>query len=778
MKKQKKILSILTTLAMMCSIFASSLNISYANDTDVIKDPGLKKAIKEIFKIRKDDIRSKDDYIISKNDLLELEQLKVSSEYIVNDKLDITGLSGAQNLEILKINEPNSIGSIKSITLTPIDGEKEEEKALSELGNLSKLEELYIGNSKLNSVPITTDTIIFLALPDNNIVHFNSLVGYDNLEKLHLEGNNIGEEELGKLINYLPDTQKITTLALTSNNLKSIERLGTDSTKKKLENLKVIHLEENKIADFSPLKGYNLSNFVAENQTVEVIADKAEIDNTLKDNQGRIIPIQHTDIEYNNGKIKIKNFDKFNNNHKIEVYYNSNDNNPNNNPNHRISGKLEIIIRKYNTIGIDYSNPDVEITTNPKDKAQTGQEVTVNVQIKNNNKELEKIIISNPYETLIEIPAEKDKNSYTFKMPNEEIAIKAILKDKTAPPVEKKLNSISLNAVGNKNLLTTTGEMLKINVEFTPQDATNKKIKSWSSSNQNVATVDADGVVKAVASGKTTITAIAEDGDKQATIEITVQIPKSPQKGTEKITGGGGGGGGTTPTKRDINSPSNVKNGKVEIDKKKAQTGEKVTITVTPDKGYKVKSVKVKDQKGKELSTTINKDKTYSFEMPASQVSIEVEFVKEEMKQEPKKEEKKSEPKLKVKLKIGSQKMIKTENGKEIEVKVDVAPFIRDSRTMMPVRYAAETLGIEVKWDKQTRTVIMTDKDKKILIPIDTNKIIVDGKEYLSDVKPVIENSRTYLSISNLAKALGLEEGKDISWNQETKEVTITRDNM
>lgn len=94
---------------------------------------------------------------------------------------------------------------------------------------------------------------------------------------------------------------------------------------------------------------------------------------------------------------------------------------------------------------------------------------------------------------------------------------------------------------------------------------------------------------------------------------------------------------------------------------------------------------------------------------------------------------------------------------------------------MMPLRYAAEALGLEVKWDSATRTVIMKDGKKEIKIPVDTNQIVIDGKVYISDVLPIISNSRTYLSVSNLAKALGLVDGTDILWDAKTKEVTIIK---
>lgn len=58
-----------------------------------------------------------------------------------------------------------------------------------------------------------------------------------------------------------------------------------------------------------------------------------------------------------------------------------------------------------------------------------------------------------------------------------------------------------------------------------------------------------------------------------------------------------------------------------------------------------------------------------------------------------------------IKLVIDSD--IAYKNGKEF--KLDVAPTIIDDRTLVPVRFVGESLGINVDWDNDTRTVILED---------------------------------------------------------------------
>ncbi len=130
---------------------------------------------------------------------------------------------------------------------------------------------------------------------------------------------------------------------------------------------------------------------------------------------------------------------------------------------------------------------------------------------------------------------------------------------------------------------------------------------------------------------------------------------------------------------------------------------------------------------------------------------------------------------LSVKLKIGSTDVERSVRGAKTNSKIDVAPFIYNNRTMLPIRHVAESLGLDVQWIEKTRTVVLTDKANRVEIPVDTNKIIVNGKVYESDTKAMIKNNRTYLPIANVARALGLVDGKEIIWNSKTQEVEITR---
>ncbi|MDL2241920.1 Ig-like domain-containing protein, partial [Bacteroidales bacterium OttesenSCG-928-L03] len=61
----------------------------------------------------------------------------------------------------------------------------------------------------------------------------------------------------------------------------------------------------------------------------------------------------------------------------------------------------------------------------------------------------------------------------------------------------------------------------QLSVSFYPSDATNKKV-TWASENKNIATVSSDGLVTAVAAGKTIVTVTSEDGGYTEKCEVSV----------------------------------------------------------------------------------------------------------------------------------------------------------------------------------------------------------------------------------------------------------------
>ena len=83
---------------------------------------------------------------------------------------------------------------------------------------------------------------------------------------------------------------------------------------------------------------------------------------------------------------------------------------------------------------------------------------------------------------------------------------------------KKPVTGVSLNKSTLTIKVNSSEQLIAI---FSPTDATNQKV-TWSSSNGDVATVDANGHVAGLKEGNATITVTTEDGNKTATCEVIV----------------------------------------------------------------------------------------------------------------------------------------------------------------------------------------------------------------------------------------------------------------
>ena len=86
---------------------------------------------------------------------------------------------------------------------------------------------------------------------------------------------------------------------------------------------------------------------------------------------------------------------------------------------------------------------------------------------------------------------------------------------------------------------------------------------------------------------------------------------------------------GSSRPRYDVMTPSKPENGSVTVDPERARSGSRVTVTVTPDSGYKLGELVVTDRDGKKLELTDKGNGQYTFTMPSGKVEVAAEFVKE-----------------------------------------------------------------------------------------------------------------------------------------------------
>ncbi len=90
-----------------------------------------------------------------------------------------------------------------------------------------------------------------------------------------------------------------------------------------------------------------------------------------------------------------------------------------------------------------------------------------------------------------------------------------------------------------------------------------------------------------------------------------------------------------------------------------------------------------------------------------------------------------------------------------------VVPFTENGRTLVPVRFIAESFGADVGWDDATQTVSVDYLGRAIRMQIGSNVMTVNGEEKLLDVPANTYNSRTLIPLRVLSEALG----KKVLWD-------------
>ena len=94
-------------------------------------------------------------------------------------------------------------------------------------------------------------------------------------------------------------------------------------------------------------------------------------------------------------------------------------------------------------------------------------------------------------------------------------------------------------------------------------------------------------------------------------------------------SGSGSSSSGSSGSSYAVSAPS-TKNGDVTVSPKNASKGDRVTVTVTPDKGYELDKLTVKDASGNTLKLTDKGNGQYTFTMPGSKVTVSAAFVEEQ----------------------------------------------------------------------------------------------------------------------------------------------------
>ena len=100
----------------------------------------------------------------------------------------------------------------------------------------------------------------------------------------------------------------------------------------------------------------------------------------------------------------------------------------------------------------------------------------------------------------------------------------------------------------------------------------------------------------------------------------------------------------------------------------------------------------------------------------------------------------------------------------------DVPPYIKEGRTLAPIRAILEALGMTVSWDSATQTATAVKGNLTITVSINSHVAYVNNEQKTLDVPAEITNGRTFVPVRFFAEALGMNVG----WDEAMQRVILT----
>ncbi len=103
-------------------------------------------------------------------------------------------------------------------------------------------------------------------------------------------------------------------------------------------------------------------------------------------------------------------------------------------------------------------------------------------------------------------------------------------------------------------------------------------------------------------------------------------------------------------------------------------------------------------------------------------------------------------------------------------VSLYAAPFLKDKRTMVPVRFISEQLGAKVSWFKEESLVRIEDGPRTIVLTINSSSALVNEVEKELDSAAVMLNGTVFVPLRFVSTILGA----DVTWNEADRSITIS----
>lgn len=94
-------------------------------------------------------------------------------------------------------------------------------------------------------------------------------------------------------------------------------------------------------------------------------------------------------------------------------------------------------------------------------------------------------------------------------------------------------------------------------------------------------------------------------------------------------------------------------------------------------------------------------------------------------------------------------------------LELSVNPVLENERTLVPLRAIFEAMGVEVGWDESTQIIRGTQAENIIILQLNNKIASINGKEVELDAAAKAIDGRTLVPVRFIAESLGAEVGWD-----------------
>lgn len=101
---------------------------------------------------------------------------------------------------------------------------------------------------------------------------------------------------------------------------------------------------------------------------------------------------------------------------------------------------------------------------------------------------------------------------------------------------------------------------------------------------------------------------------------------------------------------------------------------------------------------------------------------------------------------------------------------MDQAAFVRNGRTLVPLRFLGEAMGARVNWDSKAATAVLQLKSSEVKVALGSKKAYINTRQADLDVPAEARGGRIFVPLRFVSEALGAK----VDFENETKKIRIS----